>query len=82
MAQVKGLMAGCAAMVLLAGCGAPSVDDLVEDPEKLAEVMAECAELLAKGEDADSEECRNARVAAAKAGRNAMEGLMEGMGQP
>ena len=83
MTKVKGLTAGCAAMMMLAGCGAPSVDDLVKDPEKLAEVQAECAELIVKGEDdANSEKCRNALAAAAKMGRNAVEGLMEGMGQP
>ena len=82
MTKAKGLMAGCAAMMMLAGCGAPSVDDLVKDPEKLAEVQAECAELIANGEDASSEKCRNALAAAAKMGRNAVEGLMEGMGQP
>ena len=82
MGKVKGLMAGCAATLMLAGCGAPSVDDLVEDPEKLAEVQVECAELLAKGEDVNSEKCRNALAAAAQAGRDAVEGLMEGMEQP
>lgn len=82
MTKVKGLMAGCAALMMLAGCGAPSVDDLVKDPKKLAEVQAECAELLAKGEEANSEKCRNAQAAAAKMGRNVVEGLMQGMGQP
>ena len=77
MRQVKGLIAGCAATFMLAGCGAPSVDDLVKDPEKLAEVQAECLALIAQGEDASSEKCRNARRAVEQIGRNVASGLMD-----
>ncbi|MEI8649615.1 EexN family lipoprotein [Paraglaciecola sp. Hal342] len=35
----------------LSACGTPSVEDLVDDPELLSEVLEECTSKLMKGED-------------------------------
>ena len=75
MTQAKRLIAGCAATLMLTGCGAPSVDDLVEDPDKLQQVLADCTLLTAKGKDANSEKCRNARRAAERMAGNLVKGL-------
>ena len=69
------------AALLLTGCGAPSVEDLIEDPEKLAEVSQNCAELMMQGKDVDTEECRNAAEAQKKMAGNMLNGMMKQFGQ-
>jgi hypothetical protein len=52
------------ATLLLVACGgAPSADKLAKDPELLAKVMMECAELSLKGESTDIAKCNNAKKA-------------------
>ncbi|MEE2024253.1 EexN family lipoprotein [Alkalimonas mucilaginosa] len=50
-------------LLLLACGGAPSADKLAKDPELLAKVMMECAELQLKGENTDIAKCNNAKKA-------------------
>jgi hypothetical protein len=52
--------------LLLTACGTPSVDDLIEDPELLRKIMRECGLLMMQGEDYDTEECKNAKLAQKK----------------
>ena len=42
--------------VLLTGCGTPSVEDLVEDPEMMLEISQECQMLTMQGKDTNTEE--------------------------
>lgn len=51
------------ALILVACGGAPSADKLAKDPELLAKVMTECAELGLKGENTDIAKCNNAKKA-------------------
>ncbi|WP_166422030.1 EexN family lipoprotein [Paraglaciecola sp. 20A4] len=60
----------------LAACGTPSVEDLVDDPELLSEILAECTTKLMKGEDAKTEECMNATEAQKQILNNVMKGLL------
>ena len=53
----------CSGLTLLACGGAPSADTLAKDPELLAKVMMECAELRLKGESTDIAKCNNAKKA-------------------
>ncbi len=66
--------------ILLTACGAPSVEDLIENPEKLAEVSADCNMLMAQGKDTDTEECNNAIEATKQMMGNMMNGVMKQMG--
>lgn len=50
-------------LFLVACGGAPSADKLAKDPELLATVMTECAELGLKGESTDIAKCNNAKKA-------------------
>ncbi|MCC5827273.1 EexN family lipoprotein [Alkalimonas sp.] len=50
-------------LLLLACGGAPSADKLAKDPELLAKVMLECAELRLKGESTNIAKCNNAKKA-------------------
>lgn len=62
--------------LLLTACGAPSVNDLVEDPELLAETAQKCSKLMAQGKNADTEECKNAQLAQKKIIENMTKGIM------
>ncbi len=57
--------------VLLGACGAPSVQDLMDDPELLGETTMECGMEKAQGK-ALSERCRNAQKANERMIRNLM----------
>ena len=50
-------------LLLLACGGAPTVDQLAKDPELLAKVTLQCAELGLKGEDTNIAKCNNAQKA-------------------
>lgn len=67
--------------ILLTACGAPSVDELIENPEKLAEVTADCNMLMAQGKDTDTDECNNAAEATKQMMNNMMNGVMKQMGR-
>ncbi|ABG38917.1 hypothetical protein Patl_0387 [Paraglaciecola sp. T6c] len=60
----------------LSACGTPSVEDLVDDPELLSEVLATCTEKLMKGEEVKTEECQNATEAQKQILNNVMKGLL------
>lgn len=66
-----------AVAAFLAACGPPTVEEFIEDPEMLAEVMEECQLEVAQGKP-KSEECRNAQEAAETMAANLMK---ETMGQ-
>ena len=69
--DMKRLGLGMALAVLLGACGTPSVEDFMDDPERLAETMAECTMERAQGKSV-SERCRNAQVATQRMARNLM----------
>lgn len=60
---------------LLAACGPPSVEEFIEDPELLAEAVAECQIEVAQGKPR-SERCRNAQEAASQMAGNLMKDAM------
>ncbi len=60
----------------LSACGTPSVEDLVDDPELLSEVLEECTAKLMKGEDVKTEECQNATEGQKQILNNVMKGLL------
>ena len=62
-------LAAASVLVLLTGCGPPSVEDYMEDPELLATAIDECTLEVAQ-EKSQSERCRNAEKAAETMGRN------------
>lgn len=64
-------------ILILTACGEPSVDDLIEDPELLAEVAQECQLMQMQGKDVDTEECNNAKEAVSKMTKNMMDGMMQ-----
>jgi len=53
-------------IVLLTACGTPSVEDLVADPDLLADMASECASMAFKGESIDTEACHNVAEAQMK----------------
>lgn len=66
-------------VMMLSACGTPSVEDFIDDPEMLGEVLQECQMLQMQGKDASSEECVNAKKAARQMGKNMMNGIMKDM---
>lgn len=60
---------------LLTACGAPSVEDLIEDPELLIKISQECQMLTMQGKDANTEECNNAKEAGVQMSKNMMKGF-------
>ncbi|GAC34053.1 EexN family lipoprotein [Paraglaciecola polaris] len=60
----------------LTACGTPSVEDLIDDPELLTDVLAECTAKLMKGEDSKTQECKNAAEAQKQILNNVMKGLL------
>lgn len=63
-------------LFLLTACGAPSVEDLIEDPEKLEKISQQCMVLMIQGKDTNTEECNNANEAKAQMVKNLMKGLL------
>lgn len=64
---------------LLTACGTPSVEDLIENPEKLYEITAECLTMQMQGKDTNTEECINAKEATQIMTKNMMNGLQNDM---
>ena len=62
-------------VTLISACGAPSVDDLIEDPELLTEITLECNTLMAQGKDTQTETCINATKAMTQMAKNMMKGI-------
>ena len=75
---MKKLLVAVPFSVLLTACGAPSVEDLVEDPKLLIEVSQQCAIKMAEGKDIDTEECRNAIKANQQMAEAMLNGMLEG----
>lgn len=63
---MKKLLIAAPFAMLLVGCGPASVEDLIKNPEKLAEVVQECGLKKAQGGDTNTEECKNAEKATYK----------------
>jgi len=78
---MKKLLLALPLTLLLSACGAPSVDDLIEDPELFNKITSECQQLMMQGKDVDTEECENARLAAVEMADNLMKGVMKQLGQ-
>lgn len=78
--KMKKLLLAVPFTLMLTACGAPSVDDLVEDHELLVEITQKCAKLLMEGEDTDTDECNNAQSAQKKIIENMTKGLMKKFG--
>ncbi|GAA4094911.1 EexN family lipoprotein [Zhongshania borealis] len=64
----------------LTACGSPSVEDFIENPEKLQAALEKCNMLVAQGKDADTEECNNAQTATQKMMNNVINNTMKQMG--
>lgn len=65
-------------LTTLTACGAPSVDDLIEDQELLSEILMECNTLLAQGKDTKTAKCINANKAVSQMSKNILNGIMKG----
>lgn len=63
--------------IFLSACGAPSVEDLVEDPELFSQVTKECKQLMMQGKDAQIEKCENAQQAGVKMAENMMKAMVK-----
>lgn len=63
-------------VIMLTACGAPSVEDLIENPEKLDQINQQCMTLMAQGKDTNTEECNNAKEAQVQMVKNVMKGLL------
>ncbi|WP_448564125.1 EexN family lipoprotein [Thalassotalea ganghwensis] len=59
---------------LLTACGTPTVEELVKDPNLLAEVIEECQEEMMQ--DELSEKCKNAQKAMGKVGVNLLKNML------
>ena len=66
---MKKIVLGLSLTVLLSACGAPSVEDFIEDPEMLSRAMEACMMEKAQGASA-SEKCPNAEKATGRMARN------------
>lgn len=75
---MKKILLLSSSIFLLTACGTPTVEDLIEDPQLLAEVTMECQTLMAQGKDTNIEKCQNAQKAALKMSKNMMKGLFGG----
>lgn len=67
--------------LLLTACGTPTVEDLIEDQELLAEIIQECSTLMMQGKDTNTDECKNAQLAQKKMVENMTKGIMKQFGQ-
>ena len=75
---MKKLLLAVPFALLLSGCGAPSVEDLIEDPERLGEIVQKCNIELMQGKDiSEKEECQNAIEAQTQMVGNLMDGVMK-----
>ena len=63
------------AFVLLAACGAPSVEDLMDDPKLLQQTALECAEMK-RSEAAEDQACINLSAAVSKSSKKMMNDIM------
>ncbi len=67
-------------ILTLTACGTPSVEDLIDDPELLAEVVQECTMKMAQGKSIETEACQNAGAAQKQMAENMINGLMSQLG--
>ncbi|MBM6549893.1 EexN family lipoprotein [Marinomonas ostreistagni] len=74
---MKKLLLAVPFTMLLTACGPASVEDLMEDPEQLVEVLEECGMKMAQGKDTDTEECNNAREAQNRMAVNVLRQFMQ-----
>ena len=72
---MKRLLLLSSLLLTLSACGAPTVEDLIEDPETLAEISQKCQLMTMQGKDANTEECNNAKKAATQMMKNMMKGM-------
>ena len=61
----------------LVACGTPTVDELVQNPDKLGEMTIECTQEMAKGGEL-SDECKIVAEAQRKVASNMVNGMMKG----
>lgn len=79
--KMKKLVVALPFTLFLTSCGAPSVEELIENPEKLGKVIQECTLLMSQGKSTDTEECNNAIEAQKQMTGNMMKGLMKQYGR-
>ena len=72
---MRHIVLGSALVVLASACGAPTVEDLAKDPEKLSRTIVECASEIAGLSDM-TEKCRNAMQAQQQLTNGMIEGIM------
>jgi len=63
---------------LISACSAPSVEDLMDDPELLSKSYQECIVKTAKGEE-ETETCKNVNEAQKKMGEALLKNLKKQM---
>lgn len=64
-------------LLLLTACGGPAtVEDMVEDQGLLGRVLIECTQLMMQGKDANTEECKNVKLAQEKMAENLSKAYM------
>ena len=73
---MKKILIAVPVVFLLTACGAPSVEDLVKNPDKLSEISEKCMNLMKQGESTDTEECKNAKEAQVEVAKNMMKGVL------
>ncbi|MCM2678295.1 EexN family lipoprotein [Echinimonas agarilytica] len=73
---MKKLLALVPLALLLTACGTATVEELIEDPDKLAKVNEKCSTLMMQGKNTDTEECNNAREAINQMTSNMLKGFL------
>jgi len=68
-------------VALLSACGAPSVENLIENPDKLVKISQECMMMMTQGKDTDTKKCNNAAEAQQRMAENLQRGLMQQLGR-
>jgi len=76
--KTKKILLIAASALMLSACGTPTVEELVDDPQLLSEVLEECRTLMMQGKAGDYEKCTNAQTATVKMTQNMVKGFLGG----
>ncbi|MBQ4834541.1 EexN family lipoprotein [Pseudoalteromonas sp. MMG010] len=72
---MKKLLCIIPTVLLLSACS-PSVQDYVDDPQKLAEAIESCMKAEMEGKEIVGDQCKNAAQAQKQVMKNALNGLL------
>lgn len=67
-------------VLLLSACSVPSVENLMENPEKMMKISQECMVMMSQGKDTNTEKCNNAMEAQKRMMNNVQQGIMNQLG--